>query len=110
MPPPGDGSLVAFFQSLEEDAACQREAGFAAATSEDMRDRARRIKKSFALPKPPKPEPHCERQVTTSAFATASNDDVAPAKLLIHECRKCLRIFALKKTLAMHAKICSDSG
>jgi hypothetical protein len=115
MPRHGDGGLDAFFQSLEEDAISQRETGFAAAISEEMRDRVRKIKKTFALPKPPKPtppkpEPRCEEPEKTSAAASASNEVVAPAKHPIHECRNCLRIFALKKTLAMHAKICSAKG
>lgn len=110
MPRYGDGGLDAFFRSLEEDVASQRETGFAAAISEEMRDRVRKIKKTFALPQPPKPEPRCEEPAKTSAAAAVSNEDVAPAKHPIHECRNCLRIFALKKTLAMHAKICSASG
>lgn len=73
-----------------------------------MRDRAKRVAKSFSLPKPPQPEPGCEEQETAAASAKTSSDDIAPAALRIHECKKCLRIFALKKTLSMHAKICSE--
>jgi len=108
MQPNGSGRLVAFFRSLEEDAAFQRETGFAPNTSEEMRDLAGRVKKSFALPTPPKPGANFEERDAVVIVDPRDRVVDPEKKVPIHECKKCLRIFALKKTLAMHAKACAE--
>jgi hypothetical protein len=102
---PYEGGLAAFFRDMEDDAVFQKEAGVAPNISQEMRDRVSRIKMSFVLPKPPEPFPLREEEDIVVAVEPERKQVSNTTR--IQECKKCRRVFALKKTLDMHMRVCS---
>jgi len=109
----GPHDLTFFFQALDEDATSQRETGVAPNCPKEMRERVMRIKESFVLPRPPR---HAtERfeealEIATAPSISARNSENSKEAHVVGVCHKCGRSFALKKTLAMHLRVCVEAS
>ena len=101
-------SLLNFFGRLAEDAAWQTRTGLARGAAQRNCCCAARIRQSFRLPRAPSPmfwshEVHSEAQSQECAPPSPKQD---PRD---NVCRKCGRRFAMRRTLAMHERACSQS-
>lgn len=99
-------AMAAFFQQLEEEAEAVRSSGFAAEISEIRRAQVRKIAGSIAWGRVPAPsEP--EASVPADAAPPAQRAPLARTQARL-TCLRCARIFALKRTLDLHSRVCAE--